>query len=85
MHQKVLENIACNAFTKLAALLFVGSLGLGCTTVQFSPDTYRESAPRYFGGGVNTSLGDSQGFAPVHSLQAEVDQPVSQLEQRWVF
>jgi hypothetical protein len=85
MHHKVLEKIACNVFTRLAALLFVGSLGLGCTTVQFSPEAYREGAPRYFGGGINTSLGDSQGFAPAHSLQAEAKQPVSQVEQRWVF
>lgn len=85
MHHKVLEKIACHVFTRLAALVFVGSLGLGCTAAQSSPDAYREATPRYFGGGINTSLGDSQGFAPVYSLQAEADQPVSQVEQRWVF
>jgi len=87
MHHKVMEKVICNNFTRLAALAFVGALGLGCTAVQSTPDAYRDALPRYFGpGGINSMVGDSQGFAPVHSLQTDVATPESQVvQQRWVF
>jgi hypothetical protein len=83
MHHKVLEKITCNVFTRLAALVIVGSLGLGCTAVQSTPGVYPDTAPRYFGpGGISPLVGDSQGFAPVHSPPVAAGQVQ---QQRWVF
>ncbi|CAN7172411.1 MULTISPECIES: hypothetical protein [unclassified Pseudomonas] len=44
-------------------------------------------APRYFGPAeTNTVMGDSPGFAPVHSAQAEAAQlDIRSAQQRWVF
>jgi hypothetical protein len=76
-----------NGFTRLAALMLAGGLGLGCTTVQSIPIVDQEALPRYFGPTeTNTVMGDSPGFAPMHSPQIEAAQlDIYSSQQRWVF
>jgi hypothetical protein len=80
-------NILSNGFTRLAALMLAAGLGLGCTTVQSIEVIDQEAVPRYFGPTeTNTVMGDSPGFAPVHSAQVEAAQlDIRSAQQRWVF
>lgn len=79
--------ILSNGFTRLAALMLAADLGLGCTTVQSIPIVDQEALPRYFGPTeTNTVMGDSPGFAPMHSPQMEsVQLDIPSTQQRWVF
>jgi hypothetical protein len=76
-----------NGFTRLAALMLAAGLGLGCTTVQSKPAIEQNAAPHYFGPAeTNAVMGDSPGFAPVHSAQVEAAQlDIRPAQQRWVF
>jgi hypothetical protein len=77
--------ILSNGFTRLAALMLVAGLGLGCTTVQSIPVVDQEAVPLYFGPTeTNTVMGDSPGFAPMHSSQIDAAQ-TDPIHQRWVF
>ncbi|WP_177318270.1 hypothetical protein [Pseudomonas sp. GM18] len=67
--------------------MLAAGLGLGCTTVQSIAVIDQAAVPRYFGPTeTNTVMGDSPGFAPVHSAQVEADQlDIRSAQQRWVF
>lgn len=79
--------ILFNGFTRLAALMLTAGLELGCTTVQSIPSFEQDAVPRYFGPTeTNTVMGDSPGFAPMHSPQMEATQlDIRSAQQRWVF
>lgn len=83
MHLKILFN----GFTRLAALMLASGLGLGCTTIQSTSAIEWNAVPRYFGPAkTNTMMGDSPGFAPVHSPRVEAAQlDIHPAQQRWVF
>ena len=84
---KMRLEILSNGFTRLAALMLAAGLGLGCTTVQSTPIIDHEVRPRYFGPTeTNTVVGDSPGFAPMHSPPMEsVELDIPSTQQRWVF
>ena len=79
--------ILSNAFTTLATLMLTAGLGLGCTTVQSNPVVDQEAVPRYFDSTeTNTVMGDSPGFAPIHSPRMDSAQlDIHSAQQRWVF
>lgn len=85
--EKMRLKIIFNGFTRLTALMLAAGLGLGCTTVQSISVIEQNVAPRYFGPAeTNTVMGDSPGFAPVHSAQVEAAQlDIRLAQQRWVF
>lgn len=67
--------------------MLAAGLGLGCTTVQSIPKVDQGALARYFGPTeTNTVMGDSPGYAPMHSSQMEsVQLDIPSTQQRWVF